>query len=221
MEPIVIHTGIAAMLLRDNIDTDAIIPSREMKRVSKKGLGEGLFAGWRYTLPGGREPNPDFILNQAPYEQSSILLGGHNLGCGSPREHAVWALYEYGFRVIVASSYGSIFYSNCIRNGILPVALNTHDILHLADYVQQDPSRHKLRIDLQSQQITCTALPNQPHFHFDIGHNDKIMLLEGLDSIALTMKQAEDIKGFIDRDRKNRPWAYFGARSHVAKAKSP
>ena len=115
MEKFQVHQGVAAPLLRINIDTDAIIPSREMKRVSKHGLGDGLFAAWRYTLPGGREPNPDFILNQSPFDQASILLAGTNFGCGSSREHAVWALVEYGIRAIIAPSFGSIFYNNCMN----------------------------------------------------------------------------------------------------------
>ena len=106
-------TAIAAPLLRINVDTDAIIPSREMKRVSKDGLSEGLFAGWRYRTPGSREENPDFILNQEPYRRARILLSGINFGCGSSREHAVWALHEWGIRAIIAPSFGSIFQGNC------------------------------------------------------------------------------------------------------------
>ena len=124
MEKFTTLTAIAAPLLRINIDTDAIIPSREMKRVSKDGLAEGLFAGWRYQTPGSREENPDFILNQAPYRQARILLSGINFGCGSSREHAVWALHEWGIRAVIAPSFGSIFQGNCVRNGIVPVVLD-------------------------------------------------------------------------------------------------
>ena len=116
-------TAVAAPLLRINVDTDAIIPSREMKRVSKEGLSEGLFAGWRYLSPGSREENPDFILNREPYRSAQILISGANFGCGSSREHAVWALHEWGIRCVIAPSFGAIFHGNCVRNGILPVVL--------------------------------------------------------------------------------------------------
>ena len=122
-QPLNQHTGIAAAIMRDNIDTDQIIPSREMKTVSRDGLGEGLFAGWRYTEPGGREPVPDFVLNRTEQQGTSVLISGENFGCGSSREHAVWALAEYGIRVIIAKSFGEIFHGNCLRNGVLPIAL--------------------------------------------------------------------------------------------------
>ena len=118
MEPFEQHTGIAVPLIQLNIDTDAIIPSREIKSVSKKGLEDGLFAEWRYLSLKTRKENPEFILNQEPYRRASFILTGENFGCGSSREHAVWALYQWGVRVIVAPSFGSIFYNNCIQNGI-------------------------------------------------------------------------------------------------------
>lgn len=208
MNPLVTHTGIVAPLLRDNIDTDAIIPSREMKRVSKKGLGEGLFAGWRYTLPGGREPNPDFILNQAPFSGATILLAGQNFGCGSSREHAVWALQEYGIRVIIASSFGTIFHGNCVRNGILTITLAPTDIEAIASYAEVNPAEHTVRVDLPSQRVTLSAR-SEPAFSFDISAGDKAMLLEGLDGIALTMKEASAIDAFEASDRKQRPWVYL------------
>ncbi|MDZ4374483.1 MAG: 3-isopropylmalate dehydratase small subunit, partial [Phenylobacterium sp.] len=121
MDPLVTVTAVAAPLLRANVDTDAIIPSREMRTVSKTGLADGLFAGWRYTEVGGREPNPAFALNQPAYADAAILLGGPNFGCGSSREHAVWALHEFGFRAVIAPSFSPIFQNNCVRNGIAPV----------------------------------------------------------------------------------------------------
>lgn len=208
MEAITVHTGIAAPLLRDNIDTDAIIPSREMKRVSRQGLSEGLFAGWRYTLPGGRENNPGFILNQPPYDSASILLAGRNFGCGSSREHAVWALQEYGIRVIVASSFGSIFQGNCVRNGILPVVLDGDQVEQLARLVTADPARHTLEVDLPQQQVRCSG-DAALQFGFDIREGEKVMLMEGLDGIALTLKQADDIAAFERRDADQRPWVYL------------
>src|SRR5690349_19777158 len=139
MEPLVTLTAVAAPLLRANVDTDAIIPSREMRTVSKSGLADGLFAGWRYTAVGGRDPNPDFPLNQPVYAGARILLGGENFGCGSSREHAVWALHEYGFRAVIAPSFSPIFQNNCVRNGVAPVELPAASIEAIADYVGEDP----------------------------------------------------------------------------------
>jgi len=130
LQPLKRHTGIAIPMLLNNIDTDQIIPSREMKKVSKNGLSEGLFAGQRYldSKSNNREPNPDFVLNKAQYQDATILLSCKNFGCGSSREHAVWAMLEYGFRVIIAESFGTIFRTNCLRNGILPITLK-HDVI--------------------------------------------------------------------------------------------
>ena len=200
------HRGVAAPLMHNNIDTDAIIPSREMKRVSRSGLGEGLFAGWRYTLPGGREPDPDFILNQPAYQGASILLSGSNFGCGSSREHAVWALAEYGIRAIIAASFGSIFYSNCIRNGILPIVLQEDDVASLAEHVQCDPQGRPLLIDLPAEQI---GTRDGQRFSFSMQPAHKHMLLEGLDGIALTLQRTGDIDAFERRDREQRPWIYL------------
>ncbi len=147
------HEGVAAPLLRSNVDTDAIIPSREMKRVSKEGLGEGLFAGWRYLDVAAREHNPEFILNQPGYEGASILLSGPNFGCGSSREHAVWALREFGFRAVIAPGFGAIFASNCLRNGILPLVLGEAQIAAIADWVARCPQQNRVLIDLPAQQV--------------------------------------------------------------------
>ena len=140
------HRGVAAPMVQANIDTDAIIPSREMKRVSKQGLGEGLFAGWRYSEVGGREPNPDFVLNRPEYRGCSILLAGPNFGCGSSREHAVWALKEFGIRAILAPSFGAIFANNCIRNGLLPLVIDEAVIAAIAPWVEADPVVNQLQI---------------------------------------------------------------------------
>lgn len=208
MQPFTLHSGIAVPMLRDNIDTDAIIPSREMKRVSKQGLGEGLFAAWRYTLPGGRELQPDFILNQSPYSQASVLMSGHNFGCGSSREHAVWALKEFGIRAILASSFGSIFHSNCVRNGILPIVLPAYEIERIAEQVQQAPATQRLNIDLP-QQIVWVGSDERQALHFDIRSGEKEMLVEGLDGIDLTLKYDSEIDQFETKDRQLRPWVYL------------
>jgi len=204
MEPFVTHSGIAAPLRRINVDTDAIIPSREMKRVSKEGLGEGLFANWRYRDVATREEEPDFVLNQTPFRHATILLTGANFGCGSSREHAVWALKDFGFRAIIAPGFGSIFYGNCVRNGILPVRLAESDIEAIALHVDAEPSQ-RVTIDLPAQTVTDAAGADYP---FEIGAGDKEMLLEGLDPIAQTLRLDAQIRAFRERDRRERPWIY-------------
>jgi len=206
MEKFIELTAIAAPLLRINIDTDAIIPSRELKRVSKKGLGTGLFAGWRYTELGSRIENPDFILNQPPYRDAGILLSGANFGCGSSREHAVWSLAEWGIRAIIAPSFGAIFYSNCVRNGILPVILDDERIATLADIVSANPAENRIAIDLEQQTVVAVDGGTDT---FDITPADRRMLMEGLDPIAVTMKRDDEILAFQARDRLKRPWVYL------------
>jgi len=199
-------TAIAAPLLRINIDTDAIIPSREMKRVSKQGLGDGLFAGWRYTTPGGREENSDFVLNQAPYRNAQILLSGMNFGCGSSREHAVWALHEWGIRCIIAPGFGVIFHGNCVLNGILPVVLDNQVVEDLARQVAAAPAENTITVNLEKCLVTA---PDQSQHEFEIAPGDREMLLEGLDGIAATMKRDDEILAFQARDRIKRPWIYL------------
>lgn len=206
MEQFTTLTAIAAPLLRINIDTDAIIPSREMKRVSKDGLSEGLFAGWRYQTPGSREENPEFILNQEPYRNARILLSGINFGCGSSREHAVWALHEWGIRAIIAPSFGSIFLGNCVRNGIVPVVLDNTLVEALAQQVTDNPAKHRVTVDLASNAVVG---PDGRRYAFTLPDADREMLLEGLDSIAVTLKRDADILAFRERDRARRPWIYL------------
>lgn len=202
MQPFVRHTGIAVPLLRINVDTDAIIPSREMKTVGKRGLSGGLFAGWRYTTPGSREPDPAFVLNQPAYAGASILLSGANFGCGSSREHAVWALAEYGIRCVIAASFGAIFHNNCIRNGLLPVVLDEASIQALAAQLLPGDS---ISIDLER----CTiAKPAGATITFSIEDAHRAMLLEGLDAIGLTLKHRERIEAHIALDRTLRTWVY-------------
>ncbi len=205
MEPFTTITSVAAPLLRINIDTDAIIPSREMKRVSKDGLADGLFAGWRYLNPASREPNPDFILNQPPYDQAKILVAGRNFGCGSSREHAVWALKEWGFRAIIAPSFGSIFQLNCIRNGLLPLIADDEIVEKIVDLVLSDPLNNPVTVDLQNRLIRMPSL----EMSFEIADGDRHMLLEGLDMIALTLKAESAIEAFEQTDQASRPWAYL------------
>ena len=206
MEKFTVLKAIAAPILRINIDTDVIIPSREMKRVSKEGLSDGMFANWRYTEPGGREEQADFILNQEPYRQAKIILSGDNFGCGSSREHAVWALHEWGIRAIIAPGFGNIFYGNCIRNGILPVVLANDVVENIAAQVEANPAHNLVNVDLSN--CTVTAADGLTHA-FEIGSGDREMLLEGLDAIAVTQRRDDEILAFQARDRLKRPWIYL------------
>jgi len=204
MDKFITHTGVAAALLRSNIDTDAIIPSREMKTVSKTGLAGGLFAGWRYRE--ARDPDPNFVLNRCEQRGSSILLAGLNFGCGSSREHAVWALKEYGIRAIIAPSFGAIFAGNCVRNGLLPVVLAEAQIAALAASIAADPQGRQLSVDLQRCEVTDAAGKPYP---FELATSQREMLLKGLDPIALTLESRAVIEAFQSRDRLARPWIYL------------
>ena len=195
MTPFRTLQSIAAPLIRDNVDTDLIIPSREMKSVSKKGLSVGLFANWRYTNVDARVPNPDFVLNQPQYAGAQILLGGTNFGSGSSREHAVWALAEFGFRAVIANSFSPIFRGNCIRNGMLPIVLDPAPF--------NDP-KLTLEIDLPAQTITAGGQT----WTFDIDQESKLMLTEGLDPIAVTLLDHPLIDAHEHADQQARRWAW-------------
>lgn len=186
-------TSVAAPLIRDNVDTDAIIPSREMTSTGKTGLANGLFAPWRYTDAVARTPNPEFVLNRPEFARAQILLSAKNFGCGSSREHAVWALLEYGIRSVVAESFAPIFFNNCVRNGLLPVALNAEAIRALAGQM--------IEIDLTEQTIAG--------HRFMIDAEAKTMLLKGLDPIDLTLEHRDAIATWQARDRAARPWIYL------------
>lgn len=196
--PVPLVEGIAAPLLRANVDTDAIIPSREIRGVGKAGLADGLFAGWRYLAPA-REPDPAFVLNDPHYAHAPIMLAGANFGCGSSREHAVWALHEYGVRAVIAPGFAPIFQGNCIRNGIVPVVLDAATIDRIAD------AGLPVVVDLTALEVRSGAL----RATFSLDAEARAMLAEGLDSIDLTMKLAPDITAFHARDRAARPWIYL------------
>ena len=208
IQPLIRHRGITAPMLLNNIDTDQIIPSREMKKVSKNGLAEGLFAGQRYSPneQNKRALNPDFILNQKEYEGATILLSQKNFGCGSSREHAVWALHEFGFRVIIAESFGSIFRTNCLRNGVLPITLDSDKIAQLHQELGDDPKANTAEIDVAKLTVTS---PSGARFSFDLESHFQDMLIGGLDFISLTLKRKDAIDQFIQRDIANRPWAHL------------
>jgi 3-isopropylmalate/(R)-2-methylmalate dehydratase small subunit len=197
MMPFTTLVSIAVPLIRDNIDTDAIIPSREMKTVGKTGLADGLFAGWRYTQVGGREPDPGFVLNHPGYAGAAILLGGVNFGCGSSREHAAWALAEYGFRAVIAPSFNPIFRGNCVRNGIVPIELEAGTFAR---------APQPLTIDLPAQTIVDAV---GTIVSFAIDAEAKAMLVGGLDAIDLTLRRSDAIAAFRGADRVQRPWAYL------------
>jgi len=198
MTPFTTLTSTAVPLLRDNVDTDAIIPSREMKSTGRTGLADGLFAPWRYTDAVARTPDPAFPLNQPQANEAQILLGGANFGCGSSREHAVWALVEYGIRCVIAESFAPIFRGNCIRNGILPVTLDRAVVDSLG--------WQTVDVDLMTQTVTADGKPHA----FTIEEEPRQMLLEGLDAIALTLKSLPEIDVWTAADRARRPWIYAG-----------
>ena len=207
MSAFTVHRGICAPIREDNVDTDQIIPSREMKRVSKKGLGDGLFAGWRYQYDGKQRTgtNDSFVLNQAAYADTTILLGGQNFGCGSSREHAVWALADFGIRIILAESFGRIFRNNCARNRLLAVTLTADELDAIESATSTDPQQNLLEVDLTQKKLT---LPNGNAIAFDLPEFDRTMLLKGLDYIDFTLQYIDEIDRFVERDRQARGWAY-------------
>jgi 3-isopropylmalate/(R)-2-methylmalate dehydratase small subunit len=201
MEKFTTLTGIAAPLPMINVDTDMIIPKQYLKTIKRTGLGDGLFAELRYDENGNRRE--DFVLHRAPYDRAAILIAGENFGCGSSREHAPWALLDFGFRVIVAPSFADIFYNNCFKNGILPVTLPQSEIDKLLDDAARGANA-TITVDLENQEIRG---PDGGVIHFDIDPFRKRCLLEGLDDIALTLEKADHIERFETERRLSRPWA--------------
>ena len=186
MEKFTIHTGQSVPLMNDNIDTDQLIPKTYLKRVEKSGFGEFLFDDWRYLADCSL--NPDFILNHPDYQQATILVAGDNFGSGSSREHAAWALMDYGFRAVIAGSFSDIFYMNATKNGLLPIVLDQNareKIAHL-------PSNHQLTIDLAAQTVSV----GEDTYHFDIDETWKYKLLNGLDEIGITLQSADEITAY-------------------------
>jgi 3-isopropylmalate/(R)-2-methylmalate dehydratase small subunit len=204
MQPFTTLSGIAAPMLRDNVDTDSIIPSRESTSVSRDGYGDKLFANWRYQ-PGTRAEIAGFVLNRAPYRDATILLAGHNFGCGSSREAAVWSLAQFGIRCVIAKGFGEIFRNNCIRNGLLPVALTAGAVDALVAQVEASGGAAPITVDLLAQQVTA---PDGTAWVFAIDALERDMLLEGLDAIDLTLKSAAAIAAFQARDKRLRRWIY-------------
>ncbi len=210
------HSGIVAPLKMSNVDTDAIIPKQFLKSVERVGFGQFLFDAWRYLDQGepgmdcsNRPINSDFVLNKKIYNNASILLTMDNFGCGSSREHAPWALLEFGFQVILAPSFADIFYNNCFKNGLLPIILDDKIIDQLFERVNNKEG-YTLIIDLHKQSIIT---PSNREINFNIDASRKMALIEGLDEIGLTMKHSKKIEDFEKKRRINAPWL-FGTQTN-------
>ncbi len=210
MEPFRTLTGLVAPLDRANVDTDAIIPKQFLKSIKRSGFGPNLFDAWRYldhgepgSDPAMRRKNPDFVLNDPRYQGAQILLARRNFGCGSSREHAPWALGDYGFRALIAPSYADIFFNNCCKNGLLPVVLAEGEVDALFAAVKAFPG-FRLTIDLERQ--TVAAPDGSLRFTFEIEPFRKHCLLNGLDDIALTLGHADEIRAFEAKRLSDEPW---------------
>ena len=212
MEKFAVLTGLVAPLDRANVDTDQIIPKQFLKSIHRSGFGPNLFDAWRYRDPGEpgmdaaqRVPNPDFVLNQPRFRGASILLARKNFGCGSSREHAPWALLDAGFRCVVAPSFADIFFNNCFKNGLLPVALSEAEVDALFHDCAAFPG-FRLTVDLAAQTV---ATENQSRvLRFEVEPFRKFCLLNGLDEIGLTLQRADLIRGFEERRRQRYPWLF-------------
>lgn len=201
MEKFVKLTGVAAPLPVVNIDTDMIIPKDYLKTIKRTGLGKGLFAEARYNEDG--TPNPDFVLNKPAYQNAKILVAGDNFGCGSSREHAPWALLDFGIRCVISTSFADIFYNNCFKNGILPIVVSQADLDKLMDDANRG-SNAVLSIDLEAQEITG---PDGGSIKFEIDAFKRHCLLNGLDDIGQTLEKASAIDSFEQKNAASRPWA--------------
>ena len=191
MEPFVTHTGVSAPLDRVNVDTDQIIPKQFLKRIERTGFGQFLFFDWRFLEDG--EPNPEFVLNQAGYDGASILIAGRNFGSGSSREHAPWALLDYGFRCVIAPSFADIFYNNCFQNGILPVSLSEDAVARLMANASERPG-YKVTVDLDAQRVSDEDEDVAESFEIDSFRRHS--LLNGLDDIGLTLQHESAIAAY-------------------------
>ncbi|MHB1230634.1 MAG: 3-isopropylmalate dehydratase small subunit [Halothiobacillus sp.] len=210
------HTGIVAPLDRANVDTDAIIPKQYLKSIKRSGFGPNAFDDWRYLTPGEpgmnhgqRAKNPGFVLNQSPYDQATILLARQNFGCGSSREHAVWALTDFGFRVVIAPSFADIFFNNSFKTGLLPIALPENSVDELFREVAAHTG-YQLTIDLASQKI---IKPDGSVIEFSVDAFRKHCLIEGADDIDLTLKHAADITAYEAQRQQTAPWLFLDKRA--------
>lgn len=209
MEKFTVHSGLVAPLDRENVDTDAIIPKQFLKSIQRTGFGPNLFDEWRYKdvgepgMDNSKRPlNPDFVLNQPRYQGASILLARRNFGCGSSREHAPWALTQYGFRAVIAPSFADIFFNNCYKNGLLPVVLSEQQVDHLFNETNAF-NGYQLTIDLDKQVVLT---PSGQGYEFDIAPFRKYCMLNGFDDIGLTLRHADKIKAFEAERVAKMPW---------------
>jgi 3-isopropylmalate/(R)-2-methylmalate dehydratase small subunit len=209
MRAFTVHKGLVAPIDRENVDTDAIIPKQFLKSIRKTGFGPNLFDEWRYLDkgepgqdPASRKPNTDFVLNQPRFAGASVLLARKNFGCGSSREHAPWAIEQFGFRALIAPSYADIFYNNCFKNGILPIVLPEAQVDRLFDEVAAFPG-YELTIDLERQVV---IKPQGDELPFDVQAFRKYCLLNGLDDIGLTLRHQDKIAAFESERLATKPW---------------
>jgi len=209
MQAFTVHKGLVAPMDRDNVDTDAIIPKQFLKSIARSGFGPNLFDAWRYLDPGEpgqdpttRKPNPDFVLNQPRYQGASILIARQNFGCGSSREHAPWALQQYGFRALIAPSFADIFFNNTFKNGILPIVLGQEEVARLFDEVAAFPG-YQLTIDLPRQVV---VKPDGSELPFEVQAFRKYCLVGGFDDIGLTLRHADKIRAFESERLARMPW---------------
>ena len=209
MDKFTIHQGLVVPIDRENVDTDAIIPKQFLKSIKKTGFGPNLFDEWRYLDkgepgmdPASRQPNPDFVLNQPRYAGASVLLARKNFGCGSSREHAPWALQQYGIRALIAPSFADIFFNNCFKNGLLPIVLPEATVAQLFDEVAAFPG-YQLTIDLERQVV---VRPQGEEIPFEVQAFRKYCLLNGFDDIGLTLRQSDKIKAFEAQRLATKPW---------------
>jgi len=209
MQAFTLHTGLVAPMDRENVDTDAIIPKQFLKSIQRTGFGPNLFDAWRYLDPGepgqdpaSRRPNPDFVLNQPRYAGASVMLARRNFGCGSSREHAPWALDQYGFRAIIAPSYADIFFTNCFKSGLLPIVLPEADVARLFDEVAAFTG-YQLTIDLPRQVV---VKPDGTELPFEVQSFRKYCLVNGFDDIGLTLRHADKIRSYEAERLAKMPW---------------
>jgi 3-isopropylmalate/(R)-2-methylmalate dehydratase small subunit len=217
MDAFTVHQGLVAPMDRENVDTDAIIPKQFLKSIHRSGFGPNLFDSWRYLDPGEpgqdparRKPNPDFVLNQPRYQGASILVARQNFGCGSSREHAPWALQQYGFRALIAPSFADIFFTNCFKNGLLPIVLDSakvdrlfHDVAAFVGF--------QLTVDLPRQVV---VLPDGTEWPFDVQPFRKYCLVNGFDDIGLTLRHADKIRAFEAERLARMPWLNRPLKAH-------
>ena len=201
MQPFIKHTGIAVPLNRVNVDTDAIVPKQFLRKIERTGFGQHLFHEWRFLDYEGTKENPDFVLNKPVYRKATVLLARDNFGCGSSREHAPWALTDYGFRVIIAPSFADIFYNNCVKNGVLLVILKSSEVDELFAFAEKN-SGAQISADLEKQ----TVIANGKTYKFNIDSFAKECLLKGLDQIGWTLQFDSKIKNYETNLQKQKPW---------------